>query len=211
MTDIPTNLVVKDRLLTDYGLMINDPPVEKTDPKVIKSRLFNKGMKENASIFNHTQSWVIIAETLLGRGNQAYDYYRRFMPSAYNTKAELREIEPYVYSQFTHSKYSPRYGASRLPWLTGTASWAYYTATQYILGIQPDYNGLRIDPCITSNWEEIKITRRFRNKNFNITIKNPKGVQKGVKKITINNKKVEGNLIPLDKMTEKNEVLVVMG
>ncbi|MEJ2506583.1 MAG: hypothetical protein P8Y81_10030 [Ignavibacteriaceae bacterium] len=202
--------VVNDRLLTDYGLMINDPPVEKTDPKVIKSRLFNKGMKENASIFNHTQGWVIIAETILGRGNRAYDYYRRFMPSAYNTKAELREIEPYVYSQFTHSKYSPRYGASRLPWLTGTASWAYYAATQYILGVQPDYNGLRIDPCIPSDWKEIKITRRFRNKNFYITIKNPNGIQKGVKKITINNKKVVGNLIPLDMMKEKNKVLVVM-
>jgi N,N'-diacetylchitobiose phosphorylase len=203
--------VVEARLLTDYGLMINDPPVEKTDPKVIKSRLFNKGMKENASIFNHTQSWVIIAETLLGRGNRAYDYYRRLMPSAYNTKAELREIEPYVYSQFTNSKYSPRYGASRLPWLTGTASWAYYTATQFILGIQPDYNGLRIDPCIPSKWKKIKITRKFRNKNFIITIKNPKAVQKGVKKIIINNKKAEGNLIPLDMMKEKNEVVVVMG
>jgi len=203
--------VVKERLLTDYGLMINDPPVEKTDPNVTKSRLFNKGMKENASIFNHTQGWVIIAETILGRGNQAYDYYRRFMPSAYNTKAELREIEPYVYSQFTNSKYSPRYGASRLPWLTGTASWAYYTATQYILGIQPDYNGLRIDPCIPSDWKEIKITRRFRNKNFNISIKNETSVEKGVKKITINNKKIDGNLIPLDKMKENNEVVVVMG
>ena len=202
--------VVKDHLLTDYGLMINDPPVEKTDPKVIKSRLFNKGMKENASIFNHTQSWVIIAETLLGRGNQAYDYYRRFMPSAYNTKAELREIEPYVYSQFTHSKYSPRYGASRLPWLTGTASWAYYTATQYILGIQPDYEGLRIDPCIPSDWKEIKITRKFRNKIFNITIKNKNGAQKGVKKITLNNKRIGGNLIRVELMKDSNNVVVIM-
>jgi N,N'-diacetylchitobiose phosphorylase len=202
--------VVKDHLLTDYGLMINDPPVEKTDPKVIKSRLFNKGMKENASIFNHTQSWVIIAETLLGRGNQAYDYYRRFMPSAYNTKAELREIEPYVYSQFTHSKYSPRYGASRLPWLTGTASWAYYTATQFILGIQPDYSGLRIDPCIPSKWKEMKITRKFRNKNFNITIKNKNGAQKGVKKITLNNKRIGGNLIRVELMKDSNNVVVIM-
>ena len=202
--------VVKDHLLTDYGLMINDPPVEKTDPKVIKSRLFNKGMKENASIFNHTQSWVIIAETLLGRGNQAYDYYRRFMPSAYNTKAELREIEPYVYSQFTHSKYSPRYGASRLPWLTGTASWAYYTATQFILGIQPYYSGLRIDPCIPSKWKEMKITRKFRNKIFNITIKNKNGAQKGVKKIILNDKRMEGNLIPVELMKDNNNVVVVI-
>ena len=97
-----------------------------------------------------------------------------------------------------------------MPWLTGTASWAYYAATQYILGVQPDYNGLRIDPCIPSDWKEIKITRRFRNKYFYITIKNPNGIQKGVKKITINNKKVVGNLIPLDMMKEKNKVLVVM-
>ena len=203
--------VVNKRLSTDYGLMICDPPVEKTDPHVIKARLFNKGMKENASIFQHTQSWVVIAETLVGRGNRAYEYYRKFMPSAYNTKAEIRQTEPYVYCQFTNSKYNPRYGASRLPWLSGTASWAYYTVTQYILGIQPEYSGLRIDPCIPSDWKEIKITRRFRKKNLNITIKNTGGAQKGIKKITINGKEIEGNLIPLALILDNNEVLVQMG
>lgn len=202
--------VVHRRLSTDYGLMICDPPVEKTDPKVIKARLFNKGMKENGSIFQHTQGWVVAAEALIGRGNKAYEYYRKFMPSAYNTKAELRQTEPYVYAQFTHSKYSPRYGASRLPWLSGTASWAYYVAAQYILGIQPDYNGLRIDPCIPSNWKEIKITRRFRDKQFNIVIKNKNGAQKGVKSMSINGKDILGNLIPLEMMNEKNDVVVVM-
>ncbi len=164
--------VIYEKLSTDYGIMINDPPVERTDPKVIKSRLFNKGMKENASIFQHTQSWVVIAETLAGNGNRAYEYFRKFMPSAYNTKAEVRQTEPYVYAQFTNSIYSPRYGASRLPWLSGTASWAYYTAAQYILGIQPDYEGIKIDPCIPSDWKEIKIVRIFRNKKLNILIKN---------------------------------------
>jgi cellobiose phosphorylase len=203
--------VVRDHLSTDYGLMICDPPVEKTDPKVIKARLFNKGMKENASVFCHTQGWAIIAEAILGRGNLAYEYYRKFMPAAYNTKAEVREIEPYVYNQFTNSKYSPRYGASRLPWLSGSASWAYYTVTQYILGIQPEYDGLKINPCIPSDWKELKITRRFRNKNFSIVIQNGSGVQKGVKSIIINGKEIDGNLIPLDLMRENNEVLVVMG
>jgi N,N'-diacetylchitobiose phosphorylase len=202
--------VVNKRLSTDYGLMINDPAVEKTDPQVIKSRLYNKGMKENASIFQHTQGWVVMAEALTGRGNKAYEYYRKFMPSAYNTKAEVRETEPYVYCQFTHSKYSPRYGASRLPWLSGTASWAYYTAAQYILGIQPDYVGLRIDPCIPSKWKEVRMTRKFRNKNFTIVIKNKNGSQKGVKKITLNGNRVEGNLIPADRMLENNDVLVEM-
>jgi N,N'-diacetylchitobiose phosphorylase len=202
--------VVRKRLSTEYGLMICDPPVEKTDPKVIKARLFNKGMKENASIFQHTQGWVVMAEALTGRGDRAYEYFRKFMPSAYNKKAELRETEPYVYCQFTHSKYSPRYGASRLPWLSGTASWAYYTAAQYILGIQPDYFGLRIDPCIPSKWKEVKITRRFRNKNFNIIIKNKNGIQKGVKKIILNGNIIDDNLIPVDRMIDNNEVLVEM-
>ena len=174
--------VVHERLSTDYGLMICDPPVEKTDPQVIKARLFNKGMKENASIFQHTQSWVVMAEALVGRGDRAYGYYRKFMPSAYNSKAEVRHTEPYVYCQFTNSKYSPRFGASRLPWLSGTASWAYYTAAQYLLGIQPDYYGLKIDPCIPPHWQEIHITRRFRGKSLKITIQNANGAQKGVKK-----------------------------
>ncbi len=202
--------VVNKRLSTEYGLMICDPPVEKTDPKVIKAVLFNKGMKENGSIFCHTQGWAIIAEAMLGRGNQAYEYYRKFMPSAYNTKAEIRQIEPYVYCQFTNSKYSPRYGASRLPWLSGSASWAYYTATQYILGIQPDYRGLKIDPCMPSDWKEVKVSRKFRKKDFTIVIRNKDGAQKGVKKITVNGEEIEGNIIPFETMKEKNEIVVVM-
>jgi cellobiose phosphorylase len=203
--------VVNKRLSTDYGLMINDPPIEKTDPHVIKSRLFNKGMKENASIFQHTQSWVVIAETLVGNGNRAYEYFRKFMPSAYNTKAEIRQTEPYVYAQFTNSKYSPRYGASRLPWLSGTASWAYYTAAQFLLGVQPDYIGLKIDPCIPSEWKEIKVSRKFRGKEFNIVIRNEKGINKGVKKIILNGEEIIGNVIPMESVKEKNEVLVLMG
>ena len=202
--------VVRDRLSTDYGLMICDPPVEKTDPKIIKARLFNKGMKENGSVFCHTQGWAIIAETLLGRGNQAYDYYRKFMPAAYNTKAEIRGIEPYVYCQFTNSKYNPRYGASRLPWLSGSAAWAYYTATHYILGVQPEYFGLRIDPCIPSHWKEFRIRRRFRKKDLAITVKNNAGMQKGVKRIVINGKELEGNFIALEHMKEQNDITVFM-
>jgi len=185
--------------------------VEKTDPQVIKSRLFNKGMKENASIFQHTQGWVVAAEAMIGNGNRAYEYYRKFMPSAYNARAEIRQTEPYVYAQFTNSKYSPRYGASRLPWLSGTASWAYFTITQYILGIQPEYSGLRIDPCIPSKWKEIKITRRFRKKNIHITIKNSGGVQKGVKKIFVNGKEIDGNVIPITQLLDINEVIVTLG
>jgi N,N'-diacetylchitobiose phosphorylase len=173
--------------------------------------LFNKGMKENASVFCHTQGWAVIAEAMLGRGDQAYEYYRKFMPSAYNTTAEIRQIEPYVYCQFTNSKYSPRYGASRLPWLSGSAAWAYFALTHYILGVQPEYSGLRLDPCIPSNWREVRIRRKFRSKTLAITIRNPNGVQKGVKSLKLNGVVIDGNVIPTELLKEKNSVIVVMG
>jgi cellobiose phosphorylase len=202
---------VNKRLATEYGIIVCDPPYKEIDHKIVKAPLFNPGMKENGSIFSHTQGWAIIAETMLGNGNKAFQYYRSFMPAAYNTKAEIRQIEPYVNCQFTHSKYSPRFGASRLPWLTGAATWSYYTAIHYILGVQPEYQGLRLEPCIPSEWNEIKITRRFRGMNFDISILNPKGIQKGVARIMLNGEELESNLIPVDKMKEDNKVIVEMG
>ena len=93
---------------------------------------------------------------MLGRGERAYRYYRAYMPAAYNDRAEVREIEPYVHCQSTHGKHSRRFGASRLPWLSGTASWSYYVATHHILGIQPDYDGLRLDPCLPPSWPKVR-------------------------------------------------------
>jgi len=198
---------VYERLATEYGLMIVAPPYVKTDHRIVKAPLFNAGMKENGSIFSHTQGWAIIAETMLGHGDRAYQYLRAYLPAAYNDRTEIRQIEPYVYCQFTNSRYSPRSGASRLPWLTGTAAWSYFAATQYILGIQPDYFGLRIDPCIPANWKEVQVKRIFRQKSFNIIIKNPNGVQKGLRKLTLNGRECKGNLIPLSAMQTANEVL----
>ena len=202
---------VHSQLASEYGIVVCAPPYERTDHRVVKAPLFNPGMKENASIFSHTQGWAIIAETMLGNGDRAFQYYRAFMPAAYNTKAQIRQIEPYVNCQFTHSKYSPHFGASRLPWLTGAAAWSYFAATQYILGVRPDYLGLRIDPCIPAKWKQLKVTRHFRNKWFTIEIKNEDAVQKGVREIGLNGETIQGNLIPLEKMKERNEVLVTMG
>ncbi|MBN2424739.1 MAG: hypothetical protein JXR46_05660 [Calditrichaceae bacterium] len=202
---------VEERLVTEYGVMICDPPFEKTDYSVVKAPLFNKGMKENAAIFCHTQGWAVMAETMLEKGDMAYQIFRASMPAAYNDRAELREIEPYVYNQSTHSKHSPRFGASRLPWLSGSATWAYYAATQYILGVRPEYNGLRIDPCLPSQWKKLKIQRRFRGKVFEIKIENEQGVKKGIKKISVNGQSLKGNLIPLDMMKDNNQILVEMG
>jgi len=202
---------VQDRLATEYGLMICDPPYVDTDYNVMRAALFNTGMKENGSIFTHTQGWAVIAETMLGHGDLAWQYFRATLPAAWNTKAEIREIEPYVYCQFTHSKYSPRFGASRVPWLSGSAAWSFFTATQHILGIQPDYAGLRIDPCIPSEWKGFKVTRRFRGKTVHIEVRNPNHVQKGVRTLTLNGEPVEGNLIPAKKLAPENEVLVELG
>ena len=152
---------VQKHLATDYGLMLCAPPYENIPCAEIRSILFNKGVKENGGVFNHTQGWAVMAETMLGRGDRAFGYFRASMPAAHNDRAEIRGCEPYVYSQYTHSSYSPRYGASRVAWLTGAASWAYYTATQYILGIRPEVDGLRIDPCIPAAWKEFSCPSPF--------------------------------------------------
>ena len=153
----------------------------------------------------------MIAEAQLGNGDRAFQYFRAYLPAAYNTKAEVRQIEPYVYCQFTHSKYSPRAGASRVPWLSGSAAWSYFAATRYILGLRPEYDGLRIDPCIPSAWKGFKATRTFRGKRVNVEVTNPAGVQKGVKRMVLNGEELAANFIPVEKLAAENEVLVEMG
>jgi cellobiose phosphorylase len=202
---------VQEQLFTEYGIMVCDPPYIKTDLGVIKAPLFNAGTKENGGIFCHTQGWAVMAEAMQGNGNQAYDYFRAYMPAAYNTRAEIREIEPYVYCQSTHSKYSPRFGASRLPWLSGAATWAFFAASQYILGIRPEYYGITIDPCIPSDWNEIKIVRRFRGKILNIRIINPDGKERGVSGIRIHGETIQGCFIPDSKLKTTNEIEVTLG
>jgi cellobiose phosphorylase len=201
----------RDRLATEFGLMICAPPYVDTDFHVMRAALFNAGLKENGSIFTHTQGWAVMAETLLGHGDLAYEYFRAYLPAAYNTRAELRQIEPYVYCQFTHSKPSPRFGASRVPWLSGSAAWSFFAATQSILGMQPEYGGLRIDPCIPSAWKKFKMTRVFRGKKLTVAVRNPAGVQKGVKQLVLNGKPLEGNIIPAEQLLVENQVTVLMG
>ena len=202
---------VRERLATEYGLMICAPPYVETDYKTMRAALFNPGMKENGAIFTHTQGWAVIAETILGHGDLAWQYFRATLPAAWNERAEIREIEPYVYCQFTHSRYSPRFGASRVPWLSGSAAWSFFTATQYILGLQPDYAGLRIDPCIPAVWKGFTATRRFRGRTIDVEVNNPGHVQKGVRVLTLNGHPLEGNFIPAERLEEQNRVEVEMG
>ncbi len=202
---------VYKNLFTDYGLMVCDPPYEKADLSVIKAVLFNNGTKENSGVFCHTQGWAVIAETMVGNGNRAYEYFKAYLPASMNNKAEIREIEPYVYCQSTHSKYSPRYGASRLPWLSGAATWAMYAVSQYIFGVRPEYEGITIDPCLPSEWDNLKITRNFRGKILNIDIRNPKRIQKGVGLLTLNGVAQKENYISLDNLKDVNSIEIIMG
>jgi cellobiose phosphorylase len=148
---------------------------------------------------------------MLGHGDRAYQYLRAYLPAAYNKKADIREIEPYVVCQSTHSRQSPKHGVSRIPWLSGSAAWTYHAITQYILGVQPEVDGLRIDPCIPAKWKGFTVQRRFRGKVLRIRVENPDGVEKGVKRLTLNGEVLAGSLIPVVMLKDENEVSVFMG
>ncbi len=203
---------VNAQLATEHGLLLCSPPFMKTPCNEIRAVLFNPGQKENAGIFCHPQGWAVIAETQLGHGNRAYEYYRAYMPAAYNDHAEVRQIEPYVHCQSTHGRDSRRFGASRLPWLSGTATWSYVAATQYILGVRPDWDGLRVDPVIPSSWDSFQMTRHFRGASYNIRVKNPNHVERGVKSIIVNGKSVDRSApLPLAAAGSKVDVDVELG
>jgi N,N'-diacetylchitobiose phosphorylase len=203
--------VVKDKLATPFGIMLSSPPFVNTPIDVMRAVVFNPGIKENSGIFNHTQGWGIMAECMLGHGDLAYQYLRASLPAAYNTRAELRQSEPYVQAQTTYSPFSPRPGNTRTPWLTGAAAWSYFSVTHYILGLRPEMQGLRIDPCIPSTWKGFSAVRKLRDMIFRITVYNPEGVCKGVVKINVNGRSFPENLVPYDLPGKEKVVEVWLG
>jgi cellobiose phosphorylase len=202
---------LSDRLATPYGIMLSAPPfTQKTPRTVMGGVIYNHGIKENAGIFCHTQSWAVMAEALLGNGDRAYEYYRAFMPAAYNDRAELREIEPYVHCQTTYAPCNANGGKSRVPWLSGTASWSYHAALQWVLGVRPELDGLRIDPCIPRSWPGFRMRRAFRGKTVHIDVKNPDGICRGVAELGVDGKTVPGNLVPLASMKDGTRVTAIL-
>ncbi|MDF3128182.1 N,N'-diacetylchitobiose phosphorylase [Kiritimatiellaeota bacterium B1221] len=198
-------------LNTPYGVILCAPPYVSTDPQVCLARLFNPGMKENAGIFNHTQGWGILALAKLGMGDRAYEYLMNVLPSSFNDRAELREVEPYAVCQSTHSRYSPREGTGRVSWLSGSATWNYVAMVQGILGLCPTEDGLKIDPCIPSAWKTFKVVRRFRGREIHIEVKNPHARSKGVRRLEVNGEWIPGNHLQLSpKGTGKIEVVAVL-
>lgn len=200
---------VKRFLDSEYGIALLYPAFTKYHLNMGEISTYPAGYKENAGIFCHNNPWVMIAETMLGHGEQAFEYYRKISPSYLEEISDLHKTEPYVYSQMIAGKEAVKPGEAKNSWLTGTAAWNYYAITQYILGIKPDYDGLIIDPCIPPNWEEFTVRRRFRDSDFEIQLKNPQGVSKGISKILLNGKPVNGNKLPV--LAGKHRVEVIMG
>lgn len=199
---------LRERLATPYGIMLSAPPfTEKTPPTVMGGVIYNHGIKENAGIFCHTQGWAVMACAKLGDGNRAYEYYRAYMPAAYNERAELREIEPYVHCQTTYAPCNRNGGKSRVPWLSGTAAWSYHAAVQWILGVRPEIEGLRIDPCIPSHWPGFRMRRLFRGMNLTLAVENPAGLCRGVRELVIDGARVAGDLAPLDRLKDGSVIV----
>ncbi|KAF0135129.1 MAG: cepB [Candidatus Saganbacteria bacterium] len=184
-------------LNTKYGLVLIWPAYDHFDWKIGGTTTYPPGAKENGGIFLQTNPWQIIAQTLVGDGEKAFQYYKQILPSAKNDTADHYEVEPYVYCQNILGKEHPQFGLGRNSWLTGTAAWAMQAVSQYILGIKPDYDGLIIDPCIPAKWKGFEVKKYFRGSNYFITVRNPKGVNKGIKSLTVDGKKYAGNKIPI--------------
>src|SRR5579883_191607 len=200
-----------DRLLySKYGIHMLWPAYSKPDDDIGFMGRVYKGIKENAAIFSHPNPWAVIAECKLGRGNRAMKFYDSLLPCNQNDIIEIREAEPYSYCQFVMGKDHTAFGRARHPWLTGSGGWNYTAATRWILGIRLSFEGLIVDPCIPSDWKSFEVQRQWRGSTFNISVKNPNGVEKGIKSIALNGKPVNG-AIPPQGTGSVNRVDVVMG
>jgi cellobiose phosphorylase len=202
---------VKKHLDCKYGIVLNNPAFTKYYINLGEISTYPAGYKENAGIFCHNNPWIMIAETILGNGDRAFEYYRKIAPSYLEEISSLHKTEPYVYAQMIAGKDAYRPGEAKNSWLTGTAAWNYYAVTQYILGIRPEYEGLLIDPCIPADWEGFTVQRKFRNTRYNITVQNPQNVSKGIKEIYIDNEKIGGNILPAIGDGKIHNVTVIMG
>ena len=209
--DILTLNSVKKYLDTPYGLILNNPAYTRYYIEYGEISTYPAGYKENAGIFCHNNAWIICAEAVIGRGEQAFEYYSKIAPAYLEDISDLHRTEPYVYAQMIAGKDAKRHGEAKNSWLTGTAAWNFVAVSQYILGLVPDYDGLKIDPCVPSAWKEYTMSRLFRGVKYNITVKNPDGVCKGVKSMVCDGVKVNGNILPVFEAGSEHEVEVVLG
>ena len=197
-------------LNTPYGMMLMYPAYQNHAFDGALAVCFNKGVKENAGIFCHSQGWAILAEALLGRGDRAYEYLRECCPAYMNEDADRRVMEPYAHSQTVEAKDSPFGGRAHVHWLTGAATTSMVAMTEGILGLKPSPDGIEIDPSIPSAWTSWSMVKKLRGKTLNITVENPSGSQHGVKAVTVNGNKLDGTFIPESVLETENNIVITM-
>ena len=202
---------VEERLDTPYGVVLHQPAYTSYQLNLGEISSYPPGYKENAGIFCHNNPWISCAETMLGHGDRAFEVYRKTCPAYIEDISEIHRTEPYVYSQMVAGKDAPTFGEAKNSWLTGTAAWTFVNVSQYILGIQPTLDGLRIDPCIPHTLTGYTVTRRYRGAVYHIAVDNTAAVQHGVQSITVDGKALAGNVLPLAAAGTTVQVQVTMG
>ncbi|HSJ49762.1 MAG TPA: glycosyl hydrolase family 65 protein [Actinomycetota bacterium] len=186
---------VAEQLATPHGIVLVHPAFSRYHVELGEIGSYPPGYKENGGIFCHTNPWVVIAETLVGNGDRAFDYYLRINPSAREDLSEVHRCEPYVYAQMIAGKEAPTHGEAKNSWLTGTAAWNFVAITQWILGIRPEHDGLRIDPCLPSGWEGFEAERRFRGATYRIRVRARSAGR--VSSLLVDGRSVDGQVVPL--------------
>jgi cellobiose phosphorylase len=202
---------VEKKLATDHGIMILQPAYQEYHLELGEVSSYPPGYKENAGIFCHNNPWVMIGEAMEKQGDKVFDYYSRICPAFREDISDIHRTEPYVYSQMIAGKDAANHGEAKNSWLTGTASWNFVVISQWILGLRPHWQGLEIDPCIPSNWPEFRASRVFRNNRYNIIVRNPEGVNSGIKTILVNGEEFQTGILPLKESFTQWEVVVTLG
>ena len=187
-------------------MVLNHPAFTRYYVEMGEISTYPAGYKENAGIFCHNNPWVIIGETVAHRGNDAWEHYTKICP-AWIEDQQLHKVEPYVYCQMVAGKDAAKPGEGKNSWLTGTAAWNWYTITQFILGIKPTFDGIKIEPCIPSTLKEYRVKRCLRGAEYDITVENPDGKESGVREMTVDGAPITGNVI---QTTEGHHVVKVI-
>jgi cellobiose phosphorylase len=185
----------KERLDTKYGIVLNNPPYTRYHVELGEISSYPPGYKENAGIFCHNNPWVVIAETVIGRGDRAFEYWKKIAPAYLEEISEVHRLEPYVYAQMIAGKDAPRHGEAKNSWLTGTAAWNFVALSQYLLGVRPDFDGLRVSPVISKDVASFTVTRKCRGVEYTIHVKNGGGGSRAPK-LKVDGKPIEGDLVP---------------
>ena len=188
---------VAEHLATPHGVLLLQPAYRRYHLELGEISSYPPGYKENAGVFCHTNPWIVIAETLVGNGDRALDYHMRINPSAREPISDVHRCEPYIYAQMIAGRDAPTYGEAKNSWLTGTAAWSFVAITQWILGVRPDHDGLRVDPCLPASWEGFTARRQFRGATYDVQVRKRRGARGRVSRLVVDGEDIVGNLVPL--------------